>query len=49
MLKVLYEAMIDAQADLCVSQIKEVYQTEKKDLIDHDEIYPMLGHPTVLE
>lgn len=47
MLKVLYEAMIDAQADLCVSQIKEVYQTEKKDLIDHNEIYPMLGHPTV--
>lgn len=47
MLERLYQAIVDAQADLCICQIKEIYQKEEKDLIDHNEIYPMLGHPTV--
>lgn len=47
MLETLYEATVAAKADLCISQIKEVYETKQSDLIDHNEIYPMLGHPTV--
>lgn len=47
MFKIMYDTIVNKDADLCISQIKEVYQTEKKDLVDHNDIYPMLGHPTV--
>lgn len=47
MLKIMYDTIVNEGADLCVSQIKEVYQTKTKDLVDHNDIYPMLGYPTV--
>ena len=47
MFEILYKTIKQAQADLCIAQIKEVYPTYEKELVDHNEIYPLLGHPTV--
>jgi len=47
MFEILYEAIKQEEADLCIAQIKEVYPTYEKELVDHNETYPLLGHPTV--
>ena len=47
MFEILYEAIKQAEADLCIAQIKEVYPNYEKELVDHNETYPLLGHPTV--